>query len=82
MCNEESEIGLGLVEQGGQQFGKHVEGLKHAVERGEEDDAGEEEGDLAGPSELVEGWIDVFGEEGEDAVDGVRGGGCECCWVG
>ena len=73
---------MGLVQEGRGELGEHVECLQDAVEGGEEDDAGEEEGDLAGPGELVEGWVDVFGEEGEDAVYGVGGGGGEGGGVG
>lgn len=73
---------MGLVEEGRKEFGEHVESLEDAVEGKKEDDTGEEEGDLAGPSELVKGGIDVFGKEGEDAVDWVGGRrGCECCWI-
>lgn len=48
-----------------------MKGLKNAVERGEKNEAGEEEGDLAGPGCLVESRVDVFCEEGEDTIDWV-----------
>ena len=52
-----------------------MEGLRYGAEGGEEGDAAEEEGDLSGPGGLVEGWVDVAGEEGDGGGDGVGGGG-------
>ena len=46
-----------------------MEGLRYGGEGGEEGDAGEEEGDLSGPGGLVEGWVDVAGEEGDGEGD-------------
>ena len=51
-----------------------MEGLEDGREGGEEDEAGEEEGDLAGPGGLVEVGVVVVDEEGEDVVDGVGAG--------
>ena len=42
-----------------------MEGLSDGGEGGEEGDAAEEEGDLGCPGGLVEGWVDVAGEEGD-----------------
>lgn len=68
---------MGLVEEGREESGEHVEGCADAVEGGEQHDAREEEGDLPRPGALIECGEHVFGEQGEDPVDGVCGGRCE-----
>jgi len=80
--DDEGQVSLCLVEQRRRDFGQHVEGLQDGIEGRQQDDAGEEEGDLAGPGELVECRRDVFCEEGEDAVYWVHSGGGGECWVG
>lgn len=51
-----------------------MESLEYGGEGGEQDSAGEEEGDLVGPGILVERGIDVVGEEGDGLGDRVVGG--------
>ena len=57
-----------------------MEGLQYSVKGGEEHDAREQEGDLAGPGGTVERGVDVAGEESNEVRDGVGvaaiGGGC------
>jgi len=49
-----------VVEETGYDAGEEVEGLEDAVEREEDHDAGEEEGDCATPGYAVDGGIPVF----------------------
>lgn len=52
-----------------------MEGLHHAAETAEEDDARKEEGNGAGPDGVVEVGVVVLREEGEGGIYGVAG--CE-----
>lgn len=51
-----------------------MKGLQDGGERGQEDGAGEQKGDLVGPGFLVERCVNVAGEEGDEVGDRVAGG--------
>ena len=66
--------GLGVEEQSRREAGEEAESLQDGVERGQQHDAGEQEGDLARPGGAVEVAVPVGGQQGEDVVDRVAGG--------
>ncbi|KAK4952841.1 hypothetical protein LTR66_013732, partial [Elasticomyces elasticus] len=67
--DDERQAGAHVLQQGREEAGEEAEGLQDAVEGGEEQDAGEEEGDLAGAGGAVERAVVVRRQQGEDVRD-------------
>jgi len=73
LADEQRQVGLGLVQQPGGPLGEQPERLEDRVGAGGQDDARQEERDLAGPGHLVKLGVPVAGEQAQEPVDRVRG---------
>ena len=73
LADEQGEVGVGVALQDrGREAREEMHRLQHAVERRQQHDAREEEGDLSRPREPVQARVPVLGHEREQVRDRVR----------